>query len=518
MSLSPTIVIVGRPNVGKSTLFNALVGGRRALVADKEGVTRDRREFTTRLKEFSGREVRVIDTGGWLPESWRRERADAEILRGIEEQVVEAMRAESGLILLVVDARNGLLPLDREIASFLRKQGKNFIVVCNKIDSERQAGLEDDFHSLGGEQIIAVSAEHKRGIGEIWTLLSERFPRTVAEAQEPQDLAPALPRNHSTPWPAVDNRPLRIVIVGRPNVGKSSLLNSLLGEKRAVESNIPGTTTDPIDVDVEKNGEKFTIVDTAGIRRTSKRHDDVEDLGVLYAKRNLETVDLALLVIDAADGMTTQDSRIAELVANSGAAAIILANKWDLAPKDLTAKEAGKSVDETLAESIREQCPFLEYAPILGISAREKRVYFHHSGEGARVSKKLQPPNNLEDLWSFSRQLVSFRDRLVDTGELNEVVQAALVAGPNISQNIGQIQFAVRVPARTPVFCAYVRNPDRIPKSYRRFLARTVREKFGFPGNPIRWIFRRKKEMKAEPYALAQYKLFRKTEQGQSRR
>lgn len=488
----PAVTIVGRPNVGKSTLFNALTRSRKAIVADKAGVTRDRRELKVQPIELSGREIRIVDTGGWMPESWRRERDDATILRGIETQIVQGL-ATSSLVLLVVDLRAGLSPLDQEIAAFLRKQGHNFLLVCNKFDDDRLEGMQYDFLELGGSGTVLVSAEHRRGLTTLWEAIRQALPT------EGEKLGDVSSDRNASNTAAVDS--VKICIVGRPNVGKSSFLNCIMGEERVVESPIPGTTTDSVDIDLDFAGEKITLIDTAGIRRPSKRADDVEHLAVMYAKRNLERVDLAFLVIDSAEGITAQDAKIAELVEDSGAACVVIANKWDLAPAHVAA--SGDQAIRQFIELVRENMPFLDYAPLVGISAKNGSVYF--------VEGKGKKPRAVPDVLGLGLSLLKARDQAVPTLKLNEHVQAAMGSGPNIAQNVGHVYFAVRMPARSPVFAAYVRNPEKIPDSYRRFLARTVREHYDFRGNPVRWVFRRRNEVKDEAYIKQEYKKFRQS-------
>jgi GTP-binding protein len=505
----PLVAIVGRPNVGKSTLFNALTKTRLAIVADQEGVTRDRRIHNIRPSDLDGREIRLMDTGGWMPEAWRRERKDQEILRGIETQILAGLK-EACLVLFVVDARAGRLPLDDEIAKFLRREGKKFTVLCNKIDTDKQENWETEFRALGGEGILPVSAEHRRGIGAIWQEISSRLPAEEIEEgivsdTEAESEAKELKVPSARSLPFAD-RPIRICILGRPNVGKSSFLNALLREERAVESAIPGTTTDPIDVDFDFMGQKFTIIDTAGIRRHSKRADDVENLSVMYAKRNLEKVDLAFLVLDAADGVTAQDAKIASLLCESGAAAVVIANKWDLAPESMRAQ--GERALAEFVKSAAKEIPFLDYAPIVALSAKESRVYSAVAGADADHVRPLRIRSDIDALWYLAKDLCVERDHAVPTVELNKVLVETAPRGPNIAESVGKVLFAHRVGVRSPVFCAYVQNPKKIPDSYRRYLTKTVRSHFGFRGNPIRWIFRKKKDIRSYKESIQEYRKF----------
>ena len=245
------ISLVGRPNVGKSSLFNALVGKKKALVMDFEGVTRDRRMEVAKVEALNDRRVKICDTGGWMPENWRKGREDKETLRNIETQILKALE-ESAVIVLVMDIREGPTSLDRDIVSYIRKLGVPFVIAANKCDEPNEPYQIAEFFELGAEEVIPLSAEHKRGIVDFW----ERIQKFLPEDAEAQVSEEGL---------------IRVCIVGRPNVGKSSLLNRIVGEERSVASSIPGTTTDPVDVEIERQGRRFTLVDTAGIRRHAKR-------------------------------------------------------------------------------------------------------------------------------------------------------------------------------------------------------------------------------------------------------
>jgi GTPase len=463
------IALVGRPNVGKSSLFNALCGKRQALVQDREGVTRDRRFATVPVEALNGKFVRICDTGGWLPREWREKREDDAILLGIEKQVLEAL-AQSTLIFLVVDIRAGLSALDEALAKEIRKLGKPWFVLANKADVSGQVYQAHEFHRLGATDVLPISAEHKQGIFDFW-----------------ERIAPLLPEEAPPPT----DKPVRVAIVGRPNVGKSSLLNFLLGEERSVASPISGTTTDPVDASLEKNGQRFVLVDTAGIRRHAKRSDDLENLSVLYAQRALGEADLAFLVVDAADGITSQDSRIASLVEESGCGVIILANKWDLSPQHL--KSASADGVKKYREIVEKDWPFLDFAPLVALSVEKGKIYGTAPGSDALDATDPWPlPKSMEDLWALATYILSCREKRVSESELSEVVEEAFAVGPNWAHGLGAFRRVHQVGHRPPQFLAFVKNANEVPEALRRYLKRAVRERFGFRGNPIRWTFRHK--------------------------
>lgn len=463
------ISFVGRPNVGKSSLFNALVGKKKALVLDFEGVTRDRRMETVKVEALNYRNVKVCDTGGWMPESWRKQRDDRETLKNIEIQIVKALE-ESAAIVLVMDIREGVTPLDSDITDYIRKLGIPFVIAANKADEARKTYELADFYQLGADDVIPVSAEHKVGLFEFW-----------------ERIAPFLPEDQG-PAPS-DEGLIKVCIVGRPNVGKSSFLNLIVGEERSVASSIPGTTTDSVDVEIERDGQRFLVVDTAGIRRHAKRENDVEDLGVLYAQRNLEGADLAFLVIDAEQGITTQDSRIARLVEESGCTCIVLANKWDNAPHSVKS-ESAEGVKK-FREILEAEWPFIDFAPLVAISAHKGKVYGAAEGHDA-----LEPegpwnlPRTIDDLWAFGIELLKAREKTVTNQELRELVDEALAVGPTWADGLGDFRKLSQVGNRPPQFIAYVRDANKVPEALRRYLKRAVRERYGFRGNPIRWVFR----------------------------
>ncbi|MGZ3652643.1 MAG: ribosome biogenesis GTPase Der [Bdellovibrionota bacterium] len=467
------ISLVGRPNVGKSSLFNALVGKKKALVMDFEGVTRDRRIESVKVEALADRNVKVCDTGGWMPENWRKGREDKETLKNIEDQILKALE-ESAVIVLVMDIRIGPTALDRELVEYIRKLNTPFVIAANKCDDPMQGYELPEFFELGADDLIPVSAEHKRGIVDFW----ERIEKFL-----PEDQGPGLS----------DDGVIRVCIVGRPNVGKSSLLNRIVGEARSVASSIPGTTTDPVDVEIERQGQRFLLVDTAGIRRHAKRENDVEDLGVFFATRNLDKADVALLVIDAEEGITTQDSRIAKLVEESGCACIVLANKWDNAPHAV--KSDSKDGIKKFREILDAEWPFLDFAPLVAMSAEKGKVYGATPGADALepLDGPWRLPRYIEEIWILALDLIEARKKVVSPAELKEVIEEALSIGPNWIEDLGDFRRLHQVGHRPPQFIANVRDANKVPEALRRYLKRTMRERFGFRGNPIRWVFRHKR-------------------------
>jgi GTP-binding protein len=463
------ISLVGRPNVGKSTLFNALLGRKQAIVMDFEGVTRDRRFGSVKVEDLNNRNVNICDTGGWMPANWRKGREDSEMLGNIEKQVLKALE-ESAVIVQVVDVRLGLTDLDRDIANYIRRLGVPFVIAANKADEDKNTYMMGDFYELGADDIRPVSAEHKWGIYDLWMKLAEFLPEEdgVADTMEGK---------------------LRVCIVGRPNAGKSTFLNHLVGDTRSVASAMPGTTTDPVDVHIEREGKKIVLVDTAGIRRGAKRKDDVEDLAVMYAQRVLSQSDLCFLLIDASDGITSQDSRIANLVEDSGCTVIVVANKWDMAPHTIKSDSAEGVVK--FRELIEKDWPFLDFAPLVAISAEKGRLYGAAPGTDALDSEiDWHLPRTIEGLWSFGIELVEQRELKIDAKDLKELITEALDVGPKWDAAIGDFRKIHQVGNRPPQFLAFVRNANKVPESLRRYLKRTVREKYGFRGNPIRWTFK----------------------------
>jgi len=431
----PMIAIVGRPNVGKSTLFNRLVGQRRALVRDVPGVTRDRLYGHV---EFERWQATVIDTGGFDPSS------EEPLIEGVRRQVLAAVD-EADLVLFVVDARAGLTALDSEIADVLRRSARPVVLAANKIDSGGQEGALGDLYGLGFGEPVPVSAEHGRGVAELLEVLRARTPDVSA--------APA-------PAGAV-----QLAVIGRPNVGKSSLVNVMVGAERVLVHEAPGTTRDAVDTAFEYDGRPYVLVDTAGIRRKGRVDQPLEKLAVVMALRSLERCQVALLVLDASEGLTAQDAHIGGYAHDAGRAVVLVVNKWDLVPPGLIRKAE-------VVEQLRERMPFLDYAP----------VCFTSAATGAGVRELFE---TVEQVATAARQRVPPTEA---TAALKQAVERRPVS---VHGQPLVVQSATQVGVGPPTFAVRVNRPDEIHFSYERYLVRSLRLAFGFAGSPIRLSLRR---------------------------
>ncbi len=487
------MAVVGRPNVGKSTLFNRIVGHRTAIVEDRARTTRDRIYGDA---EWNGRRFIVVDTGG------------LEISPGdaIEEKVQDQARlaiAEADLIVLVVDSIAGLTPADREASDLLRVAKAPVLVAANKADNDRRELEAAEFYSLGWEETYAISAAHGRGVADlldavVWALPPEseaeieRKRREVEADEWAREMAEGkLHRIHRGKDEAVEVEPdedddptfefadetdqgISIALVGRPNVGKSSLLNSLLGEERAIVSDIPGTTRDAIDTHLIWGRTEIVLIDTAGIRRPGKVASGpaAERYSTLRALKAVGRADVAVLVIDAPDGLTAQDAHVAGFVLEEGRGLVLAVNKWDI-----VAEKTDRTFDE-YAAAIRAEVPFLELAPIVSISAKT----------GQRVSKVLELA---VDIWGERRKRIS-------TPELNRVVRAATTrqAPPPGKGAPPKIFYATQVAVAPPTFVFFARNAGEVHFSYARYMENQIRAEFGFDGTPVRLIFRERSSVK----------------------
>ncbi|MFP5263152.1 MAG: ribosome biogenesis GTPase Der [Blastocatellia bacterium] len=437
----PTVVILGRPNVGKSTLFNKLTGTRRSIVGDEPGITRDR---IYGRAEWGGRAFRLVDTGGIIPDE--KELIPANILRQ-----ARAALDESSLILLVVDARAGVTPLDEELAELARDVHKPVFVAANKVDSERLEADAMEFERWGFEAVFPVSAEHGGGLAELLDAALEILPAPEVQEQE--------------------HKEIRLSIVGRPNVGKSSLVNRLTGAERVIVSPIPGTTRDAVDTEIEYGGTTFRLIDTAGIRRKGKTELMAEKISVVMARRHLEQADLAILLIDAVEGPTALDATIGGYAHEAGAGLIIAVNKWDAVEKDTHTTKAYE-------DRIRDMMKFAAYAPIIFISAKS----------GLRVTKLLDQ----------ARRVNEERGKRIPTSELNRFfernVEQPRATTP--SKYPLRVLYMTQAGTRPPTFVLFTssRSPRaKLHFSYERYLENRLREEFGFFGTPIRIKQRRKK-------------------------
>jgi GTP-binding protein len=442
---APVVTIVGRPNVGKSTLFNRIVGERKAIVSPVPGVTRDR---NIEHAEWTGRPFLLVDTGGFEPKSpeplWALMRLQAQL--AIEE---------ADLIVLVLDGRAGLVADDYELCEILRKGGRPLIVAVNKVDSARDAEALAEFWQLGIEPMVAVSAEHGHGVAELLDQVVERLPAPEEESDAEED-----------------EKRIRIAIVGRPNVGKSSLVNRLLDEPRVIVSEIPGTTRDAIDTPLTAAGRDFLLIDTAGIRRRGRVEQHLEKLSVLKALKAIERAHVVLLVVDAQQGIVEQDVRIAGLVHEGGRACVWIVNKWDLVEKD----------DKTLgrfAETIRDRARFHDYVPVEFVSAQT----------GQRLHKLLPRAAEVFDRASAR----------IGTASLNEALEQAFARHqpPTHQGKPAKLLYATQVRVRPPSFVLFLDHPEALDLSYQRYLENRLREAFDLEGVPVR-IRLRKRRKKGE--------------------
>ena len=436
----PIVAVVGRPNVGKSTLFNALAGRRIAIVKDTPGVTRDR--IYTDVS-WLDRDFTMIDTGGIEPES-----SDV-ILSGMREQAQIAIDT-ADVIIFMTDCRQGLTDTDLQVASMLRKSRKPVILAVNKVDDFRRMEMDVyEFYNLGIGEPYPISAEGKQGLGELLDAVIACFPDKTAEEAE-------------------DDRP-RIAIVGKPNVGKSSIVNRLTGENRVIVSDIAGTTRDAVDTAVTWQGTEYILIDTAGLRRKSKIKEDLEHYSMVRTVSAVERCDVAVLVIDAAEGITEQDARIAGIAHESGKGLVIAVNKWDSIEKD------NQSVKE-YTDKIRQVLPFAFYAEIVFISALT----------GQRLPK----------LYEKIDQILQSRTLRIQTGVLNEILTEAVVMQqpPSDKGRRLKIFYITQVAVGPPTFVIFVNDKKMMHFSYQRYLENRIRDAFGFTGTPLRFIIRERKE------------------------
>ena len=430
----PTVAIVGRPNVGKSTLFNRILGGRPAIVSERPGTTRDRHFGDA---EWQGRRFWLVDTGGLLPES------EDSMDRAIRRQVEFALD-ESDVVVFVVDGREGLNPVDRAIADRLRKAGRPVLLAVNKLDNLEQSTEQFGFYSLGFGDPVGVSAAIGKGSGDLLDAVVERLP--------PYDQAEA-------------EETVNVAVVGRPNVGKSSVVNRLLGEERLVVAAEAGTTRDAIDSALRFQGKTLNFIDTAGLRRKAKVEDDLEFYSTLRTERAIERAHVAVLVVDAAVGLHNQDLRIATQAWDEGAGLIVLVNKWDLIEeKDANTARQGQ-------EALVAKAPFLRYVPFLYVSALT----------GQRVRKVLE----------LILEVAEGRERRVPTAEVNKVL-ATLIERNAPPQKPGEevkLLYASQIATAPPTLAIVSNRPDEVPESYQRYLVHGFREAWPFTGSPLRLKF-----------------------------
>ena len=468
----PTIAIVGRPNVGKSTLFNRIVGSRRAIVGDEPGITRDRLYGDS---EWGGRRLRIVDTGGILPEE--KDLIPSEIYRQARVALDEA-----AAIIMVIDGRTELAGPDLELARLLRKANRPLFLAVNKVDTEKQSSLIDDFHRLGLPKMFPISAEHGRGIDDLLDAVVAVLPEELLTTEDTEGTEEA---NDQRPGTNDDSsHETKVAIIGHPNVGKSTLLNCLTSSDRAIVSPIPGTTRDAVDEIIEHNGRRFRFIDTAGIRRKGKTHLMAEKLSVVMARKHLEGADIALLVIDATEGVSQLDASIAGYAHESGRSIIIVVNKWDLVihPEKINGKEkaARSTKSERMRESkrpgdrdayeerLRYELKFLNYAPIVFISAQ--------SGKGT------------EKIFPLLEEVATERRKRVTTSQMNRFLERVDFERASVPvRSRVKILYMTQASVAPPTFVLFTNRAVKLHFSYQRFLENQIREAFGFVGTPI-WI------------------------------
>lgn len=433
----PVVAIVGRPNVGKSTIFNRLIGARKAIVHDEYGVTRDRHYGES---NWNGQDFTVIDTGGYLPDDM-----DVMVV-GIREQVHLALE-EADVVLFVVDTEHGINDLDRSVSHILRQQDKPVLLVANKSDNEERRLNASEFYELGFEELYPISGISGSGTGELLDKLVELLPEIG------EDKYPDLPK---------------IAFIGRPNVGKSNLVNALLNDERCIVTDIPGTTRDSINSLLNFGGKDYVLVDTAGLRKRTKVKENIEFYSTVRTERAIRECDIAVLMLDAMRGFEDQDKRVLREAIRFNKGVMIILNKWDLVPdKDTNTLRDFKNY-------IVEQVPMMDYIPILSISAKNKQ----------RIHKVIE----------LADEVLEERKREISTPELNKFLEQILRerALPMKRGKQLNINYVTQVKSNPPVFKFFMNNPQDLPVNYRRFLENKLREHFSFEGVPITMVFRQK--------------------------
>jgi len=432
--IRPVIALVGRPNVGKSTLFNRLVGRRRSLVHDVPGVTRDRLYGTTVFERW---QATVVDTGGFDPST------QSDLIAAVRDQVMMAIE-EADLLVFVVDGRAGMTALDLEIARILRRSQHPVLLAVNKIDGSGQETASADFYRLGFAAVQQVSAEHGRGVAELLEIARSLAPEPVVETLL---------------------EGTRVAIIGRPNVGKSSLVNAVLGEERVLVHEAPGTTRDAVDTPLTFRDRRYLLIDTAGIRRKGRVTEVLEKLAVVMALKSLERCDVAVLVMDASEGVTSQDAHIAGYAHDAGRAIVLAVNKWDLVPAGLVGRA------EVTAQ-IHERLPFLDYAPICFTSAVTKL--------------------GLRDLFDTVDLVAAEARKRIQPGELLTIFRQALERRPTSSGGVPiRVHSVQQVAVSPPTFALKVNAVGKLHFSYERYLINSIRHAASFAGSPIRLLVRR---------------------------
>lgn len=444
--MKPIVAVVGRPNVGKSTLFNKIAGKRISIVEDTPGITRDRIYADA---EWRGYHFTMIDTGGIEPYS-----KDV-ILSQMREQANLAVDM-ADVIVFMVNVKDGLTAADKEVAAMLQKSDKPVVLACNKVDAPGEPPMElYEFYNLGIGDPVPISSIHGMGVGDLLDAIVEHFPENSTEPEE-EDV-------------------IHVAIVGKPNAGKSSLVNRILGEERVIVSNIAGTTRDAIDTAYEKDGQKYVLIDTAGMRKRGKINENVERYSVVRALGAVDRADVCIIMIDATEGVTEQDSKIAGYVHEQGKASIIAVNKWDLVEKETNTMKNFKA-------EVKEGLNFMMYAPSVFISALN----------GQRIGR----------LFEMVPQVLEQNRKRISTGLFNDVLNeaVAMVQPPSDKGKRLKIYYGTQVGTQPPTFVLFVNNKELAHYSYLRYLENQLRAKFGFEGTPIRILVREKGEKGTESY------------------
>ncbi|KRM88050.1 ribosome biogenesis GTPase Der [Lacticaseibacillus thailandensis] len=431
----PTLAIVGRPNVGKSTIFNRIVGTRQAIVEDTPGVTRDRLygRATWLTREFA-----VIDTGGI-------DMGDEPLVQQITQQAEIAID-EADVILFLVNVENGVTDADERVAQILYRADKPVVLAVNKVDNAERRNDIFDFYSLGFGEPLPLSGTHGLGLGDVLDAVMKAFPEDQAEAEDDS---------------------IKFSLIGRPNVGKSSLVNAILGENRVIVSNIEGTTRDAIDTHFEALGNEFTMIDTAGLRKRGKVYENTEKYAVLRAMRAIDRSDVVLMVLNAEEGIREQDKRVAGYAHEAGRGIVIVVNKWDTLDKD-------QHTMQDFENHVRDQFQYLDYAPIVFVSAKTKQ--------------------RLDQLPRLIMQVAENQSRRIQSSVLNDVLDEAITVTPTptINGKRLRIYYMTQVAIKPPTFIVFVNDVDLLHFSYQRFIINRLRETFDFDGTPIHLIARRR--------------------------
>jgi len=439
------IALVGKPNVGKSTLFNRLVGRRQAIVGAQPGLTRDRNLATV---DRRGYRYFLMDTGGFEPN----------VTEGMPAKMKEQSRLaveEADVILFVLDRQSGLTEQDREIYRYLAQSGKSVYVVVNKVDGDNHEAGIGEFYELGAEEVFSVSAEHGRGVGDLFDTIALAHPDIESSEKKR------------------DDELLSIALLGRPNAGKSSLSNAFLGTNKQIVDSTPGTTRDPIDNDFQFHGEQIRLIDTAGLKRKARVSQQVDHYSMVGSIRSIERCDVGVLVIDASLGVVDQDARIGGYIDQAGKGVVIVINKWDLVEKD------SKSMKK-MEEAVREKLEFLAYAPIVFVSAVN----------GQRVPKILEA----------AQKVFEQCKRRVSTSDFNRVLAEVTLrhSPPGKGARTTRLYYGSQVSTRPPTFVIHTNDPSALIESYKRFLVKQVRHYFGFEGTPLRIFWRDKNKSKQD--------------------